>query len=237
MRIVVPFHAWPSCMRSIAASGLGPRPRAAPGTRPPAGRRRCRSAGRAGCRPGSARRSSPWPRRRSPRSRRRCRCRSARRACQAPVLSARNCAAMCRGRAPTARRRPISSVRSSTATSVVFAIPTAPMNRLISARIRNSPARSPFTSLCSFCGLGGGVTTSRLRVGRQFGRGELPCHRLRGAGPGRDDHLGFVLVPDARLRVAVVRQGRLLRDQHRAARWSPRAARSCRRRRPCRRCR
>ena len=35
--------------------------------------------------------------------------------------------AICRGLAPSARRRPISADRSSTATSVVFAIPTAPM--------------------------------------------------------------------------------------------------------------
>ena len=56
-----------------------------------------------------------------------------------------------------------------------------------------------------------------MGVGRQFGGGDLPCHFLRGAGFGGDDHLGFFVGADARLGVAVVRQGRVLRDQHAAA--------------------
>ena len=132
------------------------------------------------------------------------------------VDSARNCAAMCRGRAPTARRRPISSVRSSTATSVVFAIPTAPISRLTSARMRNRPCRSPLTSLCRVCGLDGEVTTRRLGSVGSSAAAICLATELGGADPGRDDHLGLVLVPDAGRRVAVVGQRRPLRDQHRA---------------------
>jgi NAD(P)-dependent dehydrogenase (short-subunit alcohol dehydrogenase family) len=57
--------------------------------------------------------------------------------------------------------------------------------------------------------VGRGRHDQPARVGRLLGGGDLPRHRLRGADPGRDDQLGFVLVPDARLRVAEVGQGRV----------------------------
>src|SRR5579875_3473937 len=66
------------------------------------------------------------------------------------VDSARNCAAMCRGLAPSARRRPISLARSSTATRVVLPIPTAPMTRAIPASARNTAFRLAVTE-CLGC--------------------------------------------------------------------------------------
>ena len=48
--------------------------------------------------------------------------------------SVRNWVAICRRAAPRARRSPISPVRSITETSVVFAMPTAPMRSVTAAR-------------------------------------------------------------------------------------------------------
>ncbi len=71
--------------------------------------------------------------------------------------SARNCAVMWRPRAPSARRSPISPVRSITATSVVLAMPTVPISRQMAASSRKSWSRSPVTLVRSALGSGGGT--------------------------------------------------------------------------------
>ena len=48
-------------------------------------------------------------------------------------VSTRNCATMCRRVAPSARRMPISRVRSVTEASMMFMIPMPPTSRLIAA--------------------------------------------------------------------------------------------------------
>ena len=72
----------------------------------------------------------------------------------------------CRPRAPRARRRPISPVRSRTATRVVFAMPTAPITRQMAASSRNSWLRSAETLPRRARGSGGGMDPGTGRDGR-----------------------------------------------------------------------
>jgi hypothetical protein len=59
--------------------------------------------------------------------------------------SAMNWTPVCHGRAPSVRRSPISSTRFKTDTSVVLAIPTAPMTRHTTANTMIISSRSPVT--------------------------------------------------------------------------------------------
>jgi hypothetical protein len=95
--------------------------------------------------------------------------------------SARNCDATCLGLAPNARRSPISETRSSTATSVVLAIPKAPMTSEMPARRMKRLVRSVETLFSREYGSGGAM--DRKYSGWSAGPGARPD--LRRPGPSR----------------------------------------------------
>ena len=76
------------------------------------------------------------------------------------LLSTRNCAAMWRRAAPSARRSPISPTRSSTETSVTLAIPIAPTSSDTPPSSTKSALRSLRIAPRSSRGSGGAATFS-----------------------------------------------------------------------------
>lgn len=74
--------------------------------------------------------------------------------------STRNCAATCRRRAPSERRRPISPTRSITVTRVTLAMPIAPTTSETSPSTTNNPLTSCSTPPRRLAGSGGARTCS-----------------------------------------------------------------------------
>src|ERR1022692_138788 len=82
---------------------------------------------------------------------------------------------ICRGRAPSARRSPISPDRSRTATSVVLAIPMAPTTIAIPASARNRVLRLVATACRSWVGLGGAAADSSFGLSGRSATGTCPA--------------------------------------------------------------
>jgi hypothetical protein len=106
--------------------------------------------------------------------------------------SPRNWSATCRRRAPSERRSPISGTRSSTATSVVLAMPTAPTTRQIATRSRNRLDRSVLTPSRSWIQRGN-------RAEARGGVGAKCYRRLMGNDAGRPQLLGHTAWTAARI--------------------------------------
>src|SRR5690606_2683828 len=105
---------------------------------------------------------------------------------------------MCRLLAPRARLSPISEVRSSTLTRVVFAMPMVPMRRVTPARLRNKVAMSASTP--RLVAIGSGGTDTVRPVGLSGARARGACVEISEFAPG-------VVVRRTRLGLSQLRLG------------------------------